>query len=157
MHTPTPANPPTDTDDSTSTTLALGATLAQHAIASCEAVRAINHATITRPPLPAPIAYELLGAFSRLGSMLDQALGQVGTGLAASLEAPGLFAVYEADGSDPATSVANARAAIAIACRAADDMATSAEYAQGQLAWQGFRPAQRVVAGAAASMGGEAR
>jgi len=142
----THANTPTTTDASDSTTLALGETLATHAIAACEAVRAINHATITRPPLPAPIVYELLGAISRLGFGLDQALGQISTSLAASLEAPGLFEVYEADGSDPAQSVAAVRAALGIACGAVNDMATAVEYAQGQLAWQGFRPVPRAAA-----------
>jgi hypothetical protein len=137
----TPSN--TASEAPASSTLALGETLAKHAITACEAVRAINHATITRPPLPAPIVYELLGALSRLGYALDQALVQIGTSLAASLEAPGLFEVYEADGSDPATSVANARASLGIALVAADDMATAVENAQGHLAWQGFRPATR--------------
>jgi len=139
----TPTNLRTNSEKSDAGTLALGETLAKHAIAACEAVRAINHATITRPPLPAPIVYELLGAISRIGYGLDQALGQISTSLADSLEAPGLFTVYEADGSDPAHSVDNARAALNTAVEAANDMATAVEHAQSQLAWQGFRPTAR--------------
>jgi len=122
-------------------------TLAQYAEHAYEALRAINHATITRPPLLAPVVYEILGNLKQLGYALDQALGQISVGLAASLEAPGLYEVYEADGSDPAVSVEAARAAIGIACGAADDLATSIEYAQGQLTWQGYRPVTPTATG----------
>jgi len=122
-------------------------TLGQYAEHAYEAVRAINHATITRPPLLAPVVYEILGNLKQLGYALDQALGQISVGLAASLEAPGLYEVYEADGSDPAVSVEAARAAIGIACGAADDLATSIEYAQGQLTWQGYRPVTPTATG----------
>jgi len=115
-------------------------TLGEYADHAFEAVRAINHATVTRPPLLAPVVYEILGNLKQLGYALDQALGQISVGLGASLEAPGLYEVYEADGSDPAVSVEAARAALGIACGAADDLAASLEYAQGQLTWQGYRP-----------------
>src|SRR6266545_7612528 len=107
-------------------------TLGQHAEHAYEAVRAINHATITRPPLLAPVVYEILGNLKQLGYALDQALGQISTGLAASLEAPSLYEVYEADGSDPAESVAKARAALKIACGASRDLGSDLEHAQNQ-------------------------
>jgi len=122
-------------------------TLGQYAEHAYEAVRAINHATLTRPPLLAPVVYEILGNLKQLGYALDQALGQISVGLGASLEAPGLYEVYEADGSDPAVSVEAARAALGIACGAANDLATSIEYAQGQLTWQGYRPATTTTTG----------
>jgi len=109
------------------------------------AIRAINHDTITRRPIPAPVVYEVLGSLKQLGCALDQALGQISTGLAASLEAPGLYEIYEAEGGDPADSVAKARAALNIACSAADDLATAIEYAQGLLTWQGYRPVTQTV------------
>jgi len=120
--------------------------LAEYADEAYQAIRAINHATITRPPLLAPVVYETLGNLAWLGHALDQALGQIATGLAASLEIPG-YEVYEADGSDPAVSVEAARAAIAIACGAAKDLATSIEYAHGQLTWQGYRTAPETAGG----------
>jgi len=115
-------------------------TIGQYAEDAYQAVRAINHATITRRPIPAPVVYEILGNLKQLSYALDQALGQISTGLAASLEAPSLFEVYEADGSDPAESVASARAALHIGCAAAYALATDIERAQGYLTWQGYRP-----------------
>jgi len=129
------------TADSAESTLVLGERLARHAVAACDAVGAINRVTADRPPIPGPIAYELFGAVSRLGYALQQALVQLSAGLGASLEAPGLFEVYESDGTDPATSVEAARAALNVARGAAEELGTAAEHAQGHLAWQGFRPA----------------
>jgi len=114
--------------------------IARNADFAYYSIRAIRHDTATPHPIPAPVVYEVLGSLKQLGYTLDQALGQIGTGLAASLDAPGLYEVYEADGSDPAESVAKARAALNIACSAADDLATAIEYAQGLLTWQGYRP-----------------
>jgi hypothetical protein len=67
-----------------------------------EAIRAINHATMTTS-YPAPAVYRVLGNLSSLG--LDQALRQLGEGLERSLT---LYDVREDDGSDPADSVAGA-------------------------------------------------
>jgi len=135
QHTDVADQPDVDTEPDTGKPTSLG----EYAEYAYEAVRAINHRTVTRPPLFAAVVYEILGNLKQLGHALDQALGQVATGLAASLEIPG-YEVYEADGSDPAVSIEAARAAIGIACGAADDLATSLEYAQGQLTWQGYRP-----------------
>jgi len=122
-------------------------TITRYADDAYYAVRAINHATITRTPIPAPVVYDVLGALKQLGHALDQALGQISTGLAASLEAPSLYEVYEADGSDPAQSVAAARAALNIACGAARDLGGDLEHAQNQLTWQGYRPATSTTVG----------
>jgi len=113
------------------------------------AIRAINHDTITGQPIPAPVVYEVLGSLKQLGYALNRAVAQIGAGLAASLEAPGVYEVYEADGSDPAESVTNARAALHIASSAADDLATAVEHAQGLLTWQGYRPVARPTGGEA--------
>jgi len=128
--------------------------IARNADFAYYSIRAINHDTITRHPIPAPVVYEVLGSLKQLGYALDQALGQIAVGLAASLEAPGLYEVYEADGSDPHESVASARAALNIACGAAADAATAIEHAQSLLTWQGYRPVTRTTGTGAAAGGG---
>jgi len=125
------------------------ASLAELADDAYEAVRAINHRTVTRPPLFAPVVYDLLGNLKQLGYALDQALGQLVTCLGASLEITG-YEVYEDDGSNPALSVHAAQALLAMASDCARDLAGDLEDAQSQLARQGYRPTTTTGSGAAA-------
>ena len=103
-----------------------------------EAIRAINHATITCPRgLPAPIVYGMLGSLKLgMGYSLNQALNQLGDNLARSLDH---YDVYEDDGREPAESVAIARdhmlAAAALAAQIGEHLAA----AQNAIARQGYR------------------
>lgn len=99
-----------------------------------EAIRTINHATITTPH-PAPVVYEVLGSLKLLGGGLDQALGQLGSGLGRSLD---LFDVYQDDGSDPAARVAEALDYLTEARRHALQMGALLERAQSAISRQGY-------------------
>ena len=103
---------------------------------AAQAVRAINHATITGPPLPAPCVYDVLGALKLLGYGLDQATGQLADRLAASVET---FDLYECDGSDPADQIAVATAALTRATRTARALGELLDQAQSAIAGQGCR------------------
>jgi hypothetical protein len=104
---------------------------------AAQAVRAINHATITGPPLPAPCVYDVLGALKLLGYGLDQATSQLADRLAASV---GTFDLYECDGSDPADQVAVATVALARAAGTARALGELLDAAQSAIAGQGCRP-----------------
>ena len=77
-----------------------------YAATAAEALRSINHLTIGRHPIPAPEMYRTLGELERLTFGLNQALRQLGHSLGASL---GAYQVYDEPGTDPETSVDNAR------------------------------------------------
>jgi len=100
-----------------------------------EAVRAINHATITTPH-PAPVVYRVLGSLKLLGPGLDQALSQLGAGLGRSLE---LHEVYEDDGADPVARVAEAVDLLTAAREHAAALGRLLEQVQGTIARQGYR------------------
>lgn len=115
----------------------LGEGLARWADQASEAVRAINHATIAGPPLPAPVVYNVLGSLTRLGHGLDQAARQLGDRLAASAT---VFEVYEDDGADPHGRIAAACAALIEAADHAHRLGTALDTAQSAIARQGYRP-----------------
>ncbi|TCN28170.1 hypothetical protein EV644_103670 [Kribbella orskensis] len=87
------------------------ATAVEHADAASEAIRALNH--ITRPDVPAPLAYDLLGRLSEVGYRLDQLSRQIGAGLLRSLA---LYDVYDAN-REPEISYAMANEALIEAAR----------------------------------------
>lgn len=101
-----------------------------------EAVRAINHATISRPDIPAPEVYSMLGSLKLLGGALDQALRQLGVGLAGSLDA---HDVYQDDGSDPLPHVLECVDALTEARQHAVALGRLLEHAQGTISRQGYR------------------
>ena len=78
--------------------------LTRRADEAFEAVRAINHATITSSH-PAPVVFDVLGSLKLLGPALGQAFGQLGDGLGRSLD---VYDVYQDDDIDPARVVARA-------------------------------------------------
>lgn len=105
--------------------------------AAYEAIRSINHRTIwLSDGLPAPAVYWVLAELkSALGYSAQQALEQVGRGLAQSLDH---YEVYEDDGREPSSSVDAAGAAL----RAAADLAGQIgvlDAAQLAIAGQGYR------------------
>lgn len=103
-----------------------------------EAVRAINHATISRPDIPAPEVYSVLGSLKLVGGALDQALRQLGVGLAGSLEA---HDVYQDDGSEPLPHVLECVDALTEARQHAVALGRLLERAQGAISRQGYRGA----------------
>jgi len=103
---------------------------------AAQAVRAINHATITGPALPAPCVYDVLGALKLLGYGLEQATSQLADRLAASV---GTFDLYECDGSDPAAQVAVATAALNRAAGMARALGELLDTSQSAVAGQGCR------------------
>jgi hypothetical protein len=109
--------------------------LTRLADATYEGVRAINHATIGAT-IPAPVVYEVLGSWARLGPGLDQALGQLTEGLHRSLAA---YDVYEDDGADPARAVAQAGHLLAQARAHAWAMGALLGQAQCAINRQGYR------------------
>jgi hypothetical protein len=60
--------------------------LARLADEAVEAVRTMNHATITDVVLPAPDLYPVLGNLAPLGHRLQQLCGQLSTALARSAD-----------------------------------------------------------------------
>jgi hypothetical protein len=106
----------------------------QHAADAYEAVRSINHLTYTT--YPAPVVYRTLGNLKNVGHLLPQALQQLGAGLTRSLSE---YDVYEDDGSDPAESVALARAYLEEAAALAGQVGELLEKAQGAINRQGYR------------------
>jgi hypothetical protein len=103
---------------------------------AAQAVRAINHITITGPALPAPCVYDVLGALKLLGYGLDQVAAQLADRLAASVAT---FDLYECDRSDPAEQVAVATGALARAARSARALGELLDSAQSAIAGQGCR------------------
>ncbi|MGW1344252.1 hypothetical protein ACWCOV_24655 [Kribbella sp. NPDC002412] len=99
-----------------------------------EAIRTLNHATITAT-VPAPVAYALLGSLSQLEDAVSQLARQIATGLGRSLFD---FDVYD-DARDPVESVRIAEAALVEAATHARRAAERASAAQSAIAWQGFQ------------------
>ena len=99
-----------------------------------EAVRAINHLT-GHGPIPAPIAYRILGDLKGVGHLLPQSLEQLSRGLQASLTA---YDVYD-HRRDPADSVSDAITLLTRAARKAADLGQLLEDAQAAIAEQGYR------------------
>jgi len=115
-----------------------GETLVELADQAYEAIRAINHATITCPRgLPAPVVYGMLGSLKLgVGYSLNQALNQLGDNLARSLDH---FDAYEDDGGEPAASVAIARDHMLAAAVLAAQIGAELSAAQNAIARQGYR------------------
>jgi hypothetical protein len=112
-----------------------GAEVARLADTAAEAIRALNHATISGPPLPAPAVYDVLGSLRMLAHGLDQATRQLGERLAASGSA---YDLYEADGRDPLESIASALADLVIGSGQARVLAAAVDAAQSAIAGQGY-------------------
>jgi hypothetical protein len=112
-----------------------GTELTELADQAAQAVRAINHVTITGPALPAPCVYNVLGALKGLGYGLDQATGQLADRLAAS---DGVFDLYECDGGDPSGSIAAATSALTEAAEHARALGVLLDAAQSAIAGQGY-------------------
>lgn len=106
--------------------------------AAYEAIRSINHRTIwLSDGLPAPAVYWVLAELkSALGYGAQQALEQVGRGLAQSLNH---YEVYEDDGRDPSRSVEAAVAALQAAADLAGQISALLDTAQAAIARQGYR------------------
>lgn len=113
-----------------------GTELTELADQAAQAVRRINHVTITGPALPAPAVYDALGALKGVGYGLDQATGQLADRLKAS---DGAFDLYESDGGDPSVSIAAATAALTEAAAHARDLGRLLDTAQTAIAGQGYR------------------
>ncbi len=109
--------------------------LARLADDAAQAVRGINHVTITGPSLPAPSVYEVLGSLRQLGYGLEQAALQLSDRLAAS---PREYDLYEADGGDPAAHLEAASTALTQAARAARELGLMLDGAQSVIAGQGY-------------------
>ena len=98
-----------------------------------EAIRAINHLTITSVH-PAPTVYKVLGNLKGLG--LPQAFTQLAQSLGRSLDK---YDVYEDDDRDPVQSVATAADHLTKAAQLAAAMRTELELAQSAISRQGYR------------------
>ena len=101
-----------------------------------EAVRGINHATISRKAIAAPEVYSVLGSLKLLGVGLDQALSQLCAGLGRSLD---VYDVYEDNGADPLVSVVMAVDLLTEARTHALALGRLLEQAQGAISRQGYR------------------
>jgi hypothetical protein len=108
--------------------------LVQHADDAYEAIRALNH-RIGRP-IPAPVAYGLLGSLNNLGYGLEHLLLQLSFGLTRSLTE---YDVYD-NNRDPAESVAVACKALWNAARHAHEIGVLLSTAQTAINQQGYNP-----------------
>lgn len=108
--------------------------LVQHADDAYEAIRALNHATISGCVVPAPLAYDLLGNLNLVGYGLAQLLGQLAAGLDRSLSE---YDVYDRN-RDPADSVALANEAMQAAARHAHEIGALLSAAQVAINLQGY-------------------
>lgn len=109
----------------------------QEADAVYEAVRSINHSTISDFTAPAPTIYQVLGNLKgAAGPMLAQALEQLAAGLERSLTE---YDVYEDEGRDPAESVATAARHMRAAAALAEQIGAHLADAQNAIAGQGHR------------------
>jgi hypothetical protein len=112
--------------------------LTAQAHTAAEAIRALNHATIGRRPIPAPTAYDLLGDLCRLGHGLAQLANQLSNGLTQSLAA---YDVHDHN-RDPANSVALAGEALSAASRHASNLGDHLALAQAAINLQGYNTPQ---------------
>lgn len=103
-----------------------------------EAIRAINHITISSSSVPAPVIYRVLGNLkTALGYGAEQALNQLGGRLLESLDD---FDVTEDDGRrSPTASVAEALDNLRAAARLASSIGSYLSAAQSAIAGQGHR------------------
>lgn len=108
--------------------------VAKQTLAAYEAIRAINHLTITRPPLAAPDVYSSLGNLASLGQALGQALDQLGDCVARSVSA---YRLHQDDGSDPAAAVRRAGSLIESASQFAESFGAYTAAAQQAINQQG--------------------
>lgn len=114
---------------------------AQLADDAYEAVRGLNHATISRTSIPGPEVYRALGSLKLVGHGLDQTLSQLASGLGRSLDE---YDVYEDDGTDPLVRVAQAVDLLTEARAHARALGELLERAQGTLNRQGYHdPAEQ--------------
>lgn len=100
-----------------------------------EAVRSINHLTITQVHA-APTVYSVLGNLKGLGHLLPQACMQLAKSLGRSLDE---YDVYEDDGRDPVLSVAAATDHLTRAAELASELGAELEKAQTAISRQGYR------------------
>jgi hypothetical protein len=107
---------------------------------AAEAVRSLNHATVSGGGLEQPSdAYQVLGELSLTASRIPQLLGQVGRWLAAALAAGRLGCD---DGTDPAAAISGAWLFISDARASAASLARDLEHAQQQLAAVSRQPSR---------------
>ena len=135
-HTSVEATTGSDTSPGPDTPRATGS-LVDLSSTAYEAIRAINHHTITGDPIPAPDLYPVLGELRCLAHGLDQTLRLLGRSLTASLA---VLDVYEDDGADPHMRASAATAQLGYAADLAHTLATSLDVAQGAIARQGYHP-----------------
>ena len=109
--------------------------MVQHADDAYEAIRAINH--LTRGAVPAPTVYDVLGNLKGVGHLLPQALTQLASGLALSLNE---YDVYEDDGGVPVQAIATATDHLTRAAELAAQLGVELEQAQSAINGQGYRP-----------------
>ena len=107
----------------------------QYAEDAYESLRAINHLRLY--PTPAPVLYSVLGDLKSVGSMLGEALGNLGVGLTGSLE---VYDVREDDGGDPVARAADAVAHMTRAQELARQIYAELDAAQSAIARQSFSP-----------------
>ncbi|WP_420181339.1 hypothetical protein [Paenarthrobacter sp. TA1.8] len=107
----------------------------QEADDAYEAIRAINHLTITQIHA-APTVYSVLGNLKGLGHMLPQACTQLARSLGRSLDK---YDVYEDDGGDPVKSVATATDHLTRAAELAAELGAELEKAQSAISRQGYK------------------
>lgn len=102
-----------------------------------EAIRSINHLTGHGYPIPAPVAYAVLGELKGVGHLLPQALGQLGAGLQQSLVELDVY--DDTPGCSPEGAVEDARALLSEASGHARALGELLEAAQTKLSRQGYR------------------
>ncbi|WP_433010323.1 hypothetical protein [Kribbella sp. CA-294648] len=100
--------------------------------AATEAIRSLNHQTLSRT-LPAPLAYEVLGSLQHAGFGLEQLTRQLGAGLVRSLTTHEVFD----DRGDPAASVTEAVDALLLAGQHARRVGECLSAAQAAVSGQG--------------------
>lgn len=108
------------------------ADMAKAADTAYEAIRSLNHETLSRAT-PAPVAYDLLGSLQQVGFALDQLTRQLGAGLVRSLTT---HEVYD-DNRDPAASVTEAVDALLLAGQHARRVGECLSTAQAAISGQG--------------------
>ncbi|HET9873910.1 MAG TPA: hypothetical protein VFP89_15100 [Propionibacteriaceae bacterium] len=101
-----------------------------------EHVRAINHSTITRPPLPASDVYPALTALAETGHALGQAIGQLAECLDRSATE---YELRNDDNTDPLATLAQARRQLVTAEANARRLGSDLAAACTLLARQGHR------------------
>ena len=111
------------------------ATVAEHAAAAAEAIRAINHLT-RGAPMPAPLVYEILGHLAEAAHRLPQALDQITTALGNSQQH---YELTDAPGRDPQFSIIEAGTHLRDAAHRADKLAEALDAARTAIADQGYR------------------